>query len=54
MVRSHEILPREVVDAPSLEVFKTSLDEPWAAWSSIKCGGWQPCLWQGLLELGDP
>ena len=20
---------------------------PWAAWSSIKCGGWWPCLWQG-------
>ena len=20
---------------------------PWAAWSSIKCGGWRPCLWQG-------
>ena len=19
---------------------------PWAAWSSIKCGGWWPCLWQ--------
>ena len=20
--------------------------EPWAAWASIKWGGWQPCLWQ--------
>jgi len=20
---------------------------PWAAWSSIKSGGWWPCLWQG-------
>jgi len=20
----------------------------WAAWSSIKCGGWWPCLWQGI------
>ena len=20
---------------------------PWAAWSSITCGGWWPCLWQG-------
>jgi len=20
---------------------------PWAAWSSIKCGGWWPCLWWG-------
>jgi len=19
---------------------------PWVAWSSIKCGGWWPCLWQ--------
>ena len=19
---------------------------PWATWSSIKCGGWWPCLWQ--------
>jgi len=35
-------LPREVVDAPTLEVFKARLDG--AAWSSIKCGGWQPCL----------
>ena len=24
---------------------------PWAAWSSIKCGGWQPCLWQGSWSL---
>ena len=20
----------------------------WAAWSSIKCGGWWPCLWWGV------
>ena len=32
--------PREVVDASSLKVFKARLDGPWAAWSSIKCGGW--------------
>ena len=19
---------------------------PWAAWSSVKCGGWWPCLWR--------
>ena len=47
-------LPREVVDAPSLEVFKARLDG--AAWSYIKCGGWWPCLgWGGwrftILEV---
>ena len=21
--------------------------KPWTAWSSIKCGGWWPCLWWG-------
>ena len=26
---------------------------PWAAWSSIKCGGWWPCLWWAGLELHD-
>ena len=30
-------LPKEVVDAPSLEAFKARLDV--AVWS----GGWQPC-----------
>jgi len=24
---------------------------PWAAWSSIKCGVWQPCLQQGGWSL---
>ena len=24
---------------------------PWAAWSSIKCGGWWPCLWQGCWSF---
>ena len=24
---------------------------PWAAWSSIKCGGWWPCLWWGGWRL---
>ena len=30
---------------------------PWAAWSSIKCGDWWPCLWQGdwnFMILGIP
>ena len=27
---------------------------PWAARSSIKCGGWWPCLQQGELEIHDP
>ena len=36
-------LPTEVVDAPSLEVLKSRLDGPWAAWA----GGGQPCPWQG-------
>jgi len=44
-------LPREVVDAPSLEGFKASLDRPWATWSS-KWGGWWPCL-AGGLEIHD-
>jgi len=24
---------------------------PWAAWSSTRCGGWWPCLWQGGWNL---
>ena len=43
-------LPREVVDAPSVEVFKARLDE--ATWSN-KWGGWWPCP-AGGLELHDP
>ena len=30
---------------------------PWAVWSSIKCGGWWPCLWhkgQNLMILWVP
>ena len=33
-------LPKDVVDAASLEVFKARLDVALAAWS----GGWQPCI----------
>ena len=21
---------------------------PWAAWAGIKCGGWWPCMWEGV------
>jgi len=38
-----EQLPREAVDALSLEEFKAR--RPWAARSGIKWGGWWPCLW---------
>jgi len=41
-----EQLPREAVEAPSLEVFKARLDG--AAWAGAKCGGWQPGLQQGV------
>ena len=27
---------------------------PWAASSSIRYGGWQPCLWQGVGAFDDP
>ena len=47
VVRCWNRLPRDVVDAPSLEMIKARLDGAWAAWSSIKWGGWWPCLWQG-------
>ena len=37
------LLPREAVDALSLEMFKDKLDEALGSLS----GGWQPCPWQG-------
>jgi len=43
---------REVVDAPSLEVFKARLEGALGNWSS-KWGGWWPCL-AGGLEIRDP
>ena len=36
-------LPKEAVDAPSLEVFKARMD---VALGSLVCG-WQPCTQQG-------
>ena len=43
VVRHWHRLPREAVDAPSLEAFKARLDAALAACSS----GWQPCPEQG-------
>jgi len=43
VVRCWNRLPRQAVDAPSLEVFKARLDE---ALGSIRYGGWRPCLQQ--------
>ena len=41
-------LPREVVDAPSLKVFKARLDGQPGLVLDIRYGGWWPCLRQGL------
>ena len=38
-------LPKEAVDAPSLEAFKARLDV--ALGSLVWSGGWQPCTQQG-------
>jgi len=43
VVMNWDRLPKEAVDAPSLEAFKARLDVAWAAWSR----GWQPCTQQG-------
>jgi len=42
-------LPKEAVDAPSLEAFKARLMWLWAAWA----GGWRPCIIAGGLKLDD-
>jgi len=47
VVRHWHRLPREAVDAPSLEMFKARLD---GALGSLKCA-WQPCLQQGVEAL---
>ncbi|KAM9636537.1 uncharacterized protein ACIBXB_014782 [Morphnus guianensis] len=49
VVRHWNRLPREVVAAPSLAVFKARLDGALSNLASGRC----PCLWQGGLELGD-
>ena len=45
VVRYWNRLLRDVVNAPSLEVFKARLDGCRAAWSGMKCRGGWPCLW---------
>lgn len=42
VVRCRNSLPREIVDAPCLGMFKASLDGLWTTWSSERC----PCSWQ--------
>jgi len=43
-VRHWNRLPKELVDVPSLEVFKARLDGALSNRSSGQC----PCLWQGV------
>ena len=45
VVRYWNRLPREVVDAPSLEVFKARLDGALSSLSLVL--NWWPCMWQG-------
>ena len=42
-MRHCQWLPREVVDAPSLKIFKVRLDVALSTWWSCRC----PCSWQG-------
>ena len=51
VVRCWNRLSKEAVDAPSLGCSRPGWMGPWAAWSSIKCGGWWPCLWQGVWRF---
>ena len=53
VVRCWHRLPREVVDTHPWRCSRPGWMGPWAAWSSIKCGGWWPCLQQGLV-ICDP
>ena len=50
VVRCWNRLPREVVDAPSLEhvpsCSRPGWMGPWEAWSTIRYEGWWPCLQQ--------
>ena len=50
VVRYWNRLPREAMDAPSLDVFRGWMG-PWAAWSSTRSGGCWPFLWQGDWNL---
>ena len=51
-----EQLPIAAVDAPvhPWRCSRPGWMGPWVTWSSIKCGGWWPCLWRGGLEIYDP
>ena len=44
VVKRWNRLPKEVVDAPSLDAFKARLD---VALVSLVSSGWRPCQWQG-------
>ena len=51
MVRCWNRLSREAADALSLEMLKARLDGPEVTWSSTWPSSWQPCLWQGDLNM---